>query len=326
MKTSNIRKSLLLVFICSLSMALSHVTLAAENDSTGKPAIISPNYEFLQYRNDDGSRTMTFKMTYVLKLVPNAVKWKEVTFLQGADQSEVLGKSKTDARGIATLIVPPGAQLMKDENGSITLGASFEGDEQFEAVSDQISVKDMGMKFEISTDDSSKMALVKVNDSQGIFDSANLKEATVSFYVDRMFKPLKIGEVTLDENGECSVEFPAGIPGDSLGFVRLMARIEENDIYGNIQADTLIRWGVPANHKVPASFRALWTKVAPTWMVITLMILLLGVWGHYSFAVYKLVKIKKSAVKEPEKEDDTENTETEESPEEASEKPGETPA
>lgn len=306
MKTphTTFKLSLLPLIVCSLLMVAGYPAFAAREDSTGKPKIISPNYELVQYRNDDGSRTITFKMTYVTELVPNAIKWKEVTFLQGADQTDVLGKAKTDARGIATFSISPGLQLITDETGIITLGASFEGDSLFEAVSDQVSIKDAGMKFELSPGDSLKTAWVRVRDMQGIFDSANLKEATVVFYVDRMFKPLKIGEATLDENGVCSIEFPATLPGDSLGFVKLIARIEENDIYGNVQADTLVQWGVPTYHKVPASFKALWTKVAPTWMVITLMILLLGVWGHYSYAIYKLVRIKRSAVKEPEDEKD----------------------
>jgi hypothetical protein len=296
--------SLLLVFLCGfLSVSFSNA-LAAKIDSSGKPKKITPNYEFIQYRNDDGSRTLTFKMSYVEELVPNAIKWKDVDFLQGTDLSAELCKSRTDARGVATFHINPGTQLLTDDKGMITLGARFNGDDKFETVEDQVSVKDVCMKFEINGEDSLKTALVRVSDIKGVFDSTNLKEATVSFYVERMFKPLKIGEATLDENGECSVDFPANLPGDSLGNVRLLARIEEHEMYGNVQADTLICWGVPTYHKVPASFRALWTKVAPTWMVITLMILLLGVWGHYSFAVYKLIRIKKAAIKEEEKQEE----------------------
>jgi hypothetical protein len=324
MKTFNtiLKLSLLPLFICSLFLIPGFSANAAKKDSGEELKIISPNYELMQYRNDDGSRTLTFKLSYVQELVPIAIKWKEVTFLQGEDQADVLGKAKTDARGIATFVISPEVNLLKDENGVITLGATFEGDSLFEAVSDQVSVKDAGMKIEIAPDDSIKTALVKVRDSQGVFDSVNLKEATVSFYVGRMFKPLKVGEATLDENGECSIEFPSDLPGDSLGFVNLFARIEDNDVYGNLQADTLIQWGIPTNHTVPTSFKALWTKVAPTWMVITLMILLLGVWGHYSFAVYKLVRIKKSALPTPENEKGNETQESEKIPEVINENPG----
>jgi hypothetical protein len=306
MKTMNTTSgiSLLLVWLCSFFSVSFSNARAAETDSSMKPKIITPNYEFIQYRNDNGSRTLTFKISYVQELVPNAIKWKDIDFLQGDDLSAELGKARTDARGVATYIISPGKHLLTDENGMITLGARFNGDEKFETVEDQVSVKDVCMKFEINGEDSLKTALVRVSDLKGVFDSANLKEATVSFYVERMFKPLKIGEATLDENGECSVDFPANLPGDSLGYVRLLARIEEHEMYGNVQADTLIQWGIPTYHKVPASFKALWTKVAPTWMVITLMILLLGVWGHYSFAVYKLVRIKKAAIKEEEEQEE----------------------
>ena len=75
----------------------------------------------------------------------------------------------------------------------------------------------------------------------------------------------------------------------------MFARIEENETFGNAEADTLLNWGIPTVHKVPGSYKALWSQVAPTWMVQTLIILLGGVWGHYAYAVYKLFKIRRIA-------------------------------
>lgn len=295
MKTTSAIKGLVLLLIIvtgTISLCAAHPP-AKESDTAKIAEPVSPGYEFTQFRNDDGSRTLSFKLSYVKKLVPNAIKWVDVRFLAGSDLSTELGVAKTDVRGIASFRIPAGTILPVNESGTFTLGARFEGNEQFESVEDQISMKDIGMKFIINSNDSTKIAKVKVADATGKFDKS-LTDAAVVFYVERMFKPLQIGESTLDENGEASIEFPLTLPGDSLGYVNLIARIEEDGTYGTIQADTVIRWGVPTFHKVPASFRALWTKVAPTWMVITLLILLVGVWGHYAFAVYKLVRIKKS--------------------------------
>jgi len=38
--------------------------------------------------------------------------------------------------------------------------------------------------------------------------------------------------------------------------------------------------------------RELWTPIAPVWMIVTLIIMLAGVWGHYIFAVIQLIIIK----------------------------------
>jgi hypothetical protein len=40
--------------------------------------------------------------------------------------------------------------------------------------------------------------------------------------------------------------------------------------------------------------RELWTPIAPLWMIITLIIMLTGVWAHYIYAIIQLVLIKRS--------------------------------
>jgi hypothetical protein len=54
---------------------------------------------------------------------------------------------------------------------------------------------------------------------------------------------------------------------------------------------------------VPVTHRALWTKIAPRWMIYSLSILLAGVWGHYMFAVISLIRIKIDADKKKAKEE-----------------------
>ncbi len=118
----------------------------------------------------------------------------------------------------------------------------------------------------------------------------------IFFYVPRMFSYLKVGEGTLDSTGSASIEFPVGIPGDSLGNLTVIARVEDHDIYGNAEGQTVVKWGQPTQSFIKGGYRALWSQVAPTWMVITLIILLAGVWGHYTYVI-KLIQIKKEAQK-----------------------------
>jgi hypothetical protein len=49
---------------------------------------------------------------------------------------------------------------------------------------------------------------------------------------------------------------------------------------------------MPTDYSVPVTHRALWTKIAPRWMIYSLSVLLAGVWGHYLFAVISLIRIK----------------------------------
>jgi hypothetical protein len=108
-----------------------------------------------------------------------------------------------------------------------------------------------------------------------------------------MFSNLAIAEDWLDEEGELSFEFPDDLPGDSLGVVTIISMFQDHGTYGNVENKQTINWGLVTGDQVSESFRALWTQYAPTWMVITLAILLIGVWGHYIFVVYKLVQVKR---------------------------------
>ncbi len=57
----------------------------------------------------------------------------------------------------------------------------------------------------------------------------------------------------------------------------------------------MISWATPKrliNAEGPA--RELWTPIAPMWMIITLIIMLAGVWGHYIYAIVQLIGIRRS--------------------------------
>ena len=55
-------------------------------------------------------------------------------------------------------------------------------------------------------------------------------------------------------------------------------------------------WGTRAEKSSPV-YRSLWSTLAPKWMVVTLAIMLLGVWGHYTLVVINLIRIKKESRK-----------------------------
>jgi hypothetical protein len=106
-----------------------------------------------------------------------------------------------------------------------------------------------------------------------------------------MFSRLPIGEVSLDETGKGSVEFPSDLPGDSLGNLQVVAFIAENESYGNIESATTVQWGKP-KQTLSLTHRALWTQIAPMWMIVSLTFLLIGVWAHYVYVLAQILKIR----------------------------------
>ena len=112
-----------------------------------------------------------------------------------------------------------------------------------------------------------------------------------------MFSQLPVGEGYLDEEGNAEIEFPSDIPGDDNGYITIVAKFEDHPAYGNVEKRQQIAWGIPGIHSSGESQRELWTEIAPKWMIITLTIMLLGVWGHYIFAIVSLIRIKKAEKK-----------------------------
>jgi hypothetical protein len=216
-----------------------------------------------------------------------------VTFYATAGtNTKTLGKVITNEEGNAILTVPlVGMPVEKD--GMISYTAKFEGTGKYTASEVSFSAKPAKIKLSFSIQDSLRVVKIDATQKNEKLEDVPLGKETVLLYVPRLFSLLKIGEVALDENGSGTLEFPNDIIGDTLGNLNLLARIEENDRYGFVQGQYQINWGVPKQYyKAEVPSRELWTPIAPMWMIITLIIMLAGVWAHYCYAVYELVMIR----------------------------------
>lgn len=119
---------------------------------------------------------------------------------------------------------------------------------------------------------------------------------TINVFVPRMFSNFVIGELTLDDSGTASIEFPSDLPGGKDGNLTIVAAFVDNSAFGNVEKRETVHWGIPTDY-LPTSHRALWTQKAPNWMIYTLSVLLAGVWGHYLFAIVSLIRIKIDALR-----------------------------
>jgi hypothetical protein len=129
-------------------------------------------------------------------------------------------------------------------------------------------------------------------------EAVPVPDEDVYVYVKRMFRDLPLAEDFLDENGEFVAEIPDDIPGDAEGNIEIIARFNDHYLFGTVENRQTIQWGVPTQYDFAVSERTLWTQIAPLWMIITLSILLTGVWGHYIYVVVQLIILRKIARKE----------------------------
>lgn len=224
-----------------------------------------------------------------------ALENAEIGFSASAGgESKLLGKARTDYEGNAILKVPVKSGIPLDREGKTTYTATFAGKGQYLPGSETTTAKLARITVTFSKADSIRNINVTVTHADNNGKIMPVTKETVNIYIPRLFSSLKIGEITLDENGKGTIECPSHIVGDSLGNIQVIAKIEENDIFGNVQGQSSITWGIPKQYYLAERpTRELWTPVAPVWMIITLIIMLTGVWAHYIYAVIQLIMIKR---------------------------------
>ncbi len=130
----------------------------------------------------------------------------------------------------------------------------------------------------------------------GIENSIRVPVPTVDI---KLFAIRYFGHMALDEShttdvkGLARFKIPKGLPGDSLGRVRLHARFSDEDQFGAVEADTVLPAGVPVHPVSLTTKRAMWNVVekAPVWLLIAYPVGLLTVLAVIGFILLQLRKI-----------------------------------
>ncbi|MCX6292267.1 MAG: hypothetical protein NT126_10955 [Bacteroidetes bacterium] len=126
-----------------------------------------------------------------------------------------------------------------------------------------------------------------------------VKEVDIHFYVKRLFSLLPIGKaVKTDDNGESNTIFPLDLPGDKNGNILVIAKIEEDENYGNAEAQAEIKWGTLSNpendHWANRSLSASREK-APTYLIVASNLIIMVIWGTIFFVFLQVFRIRKES-------------------------------
>lgn len=266
--------------------------IAAEEPAVEEPELISPSVEFFSVQKADN----TIDLVTNLKAKVNGnfikLKWLKVTFFNVTDESEVeLGHVISNDQGKATLNIKTD-KLLPNADGQITFKAVYAGNKSIESFEEEIYVQRGVLRMTAEVIDSVYTAAVVIYDLI-TGEEVPVPEATVGLYVKRSFRPLPIGEATTDENGEAVFEIPYGLPGNDKGVITLIAKVEEHELFGNLEASLEKPWGTPVSSKIATAPRALWSTRPPLWMLITFIILITTVWGHYIVIIFELFRLRK---------------------------------
>lgn len=274
--------------------------VAAQADSTKKaepaaaeePELISPALNFSTVQKGDNTIDLKAALTAKLKGTVIKLRYLKIKFLLVAGEAETeLGSVVTDGFGKAVLNIKTDS-LKADQDGKLNFKAVFAGNKHMDPADGEMSIKRARLEIVPVKADSAFSVNVKLVDiASG--KEIPVPETVLGIYVHRSFKPQKIGEGTTDENGEASVEVPNNLPGDAKGNITLLAKLDENETYGNLESSVEQKWGIPVSDKLNELPRALWSAHPPYWMMITFIILVSTVWGHYLVILIQLFRLRK---------------------------------
>jgi hypothetical protein len=261
---------------------------------------ISPLLQLQYFKNTDNQSFIQTILTFSRNRMEIPLSGMEVSFYIGV-KKELIGTIVTDNKGIARLAISNDLKPKAENNSSWIFSSEYKGNDTINSGTAEINIRDVSLEMTLSLADTVKT--ISVNAS--VRENGKVTPVSgeiVKVYVPRMFSLLPIGEITLDEKGTGSLEFPADLPGDKDGNLTIISKFEENEKFGNVERQSQIKWGTPTLFTDSPAHRALWTKTPPRWMIFTLSILLAGVWGHYMFAIISLIRIRRDAKKEAKKE------------------------
>ena len=275
--------------------------LMAQTDSSAKTEVkeattYSPLIAFTSTQKSDNSvdlkATVQAKINGTLTRLPGL----KIEFTVGVDSSvKAVGEVVTDSKGVAIFTCKP-EQLTTDKEGKLNFKASFAGKDSIEAAEEVIAIKRARLEITPIKEDSLLTVKVKLIDLSTGTETA-VPETDLGVFVKRLFSALKLGEGKTDEAGEASIEIPNNLPGDSHGNITLLAKLDENEVYGNLEAAVTQQWGAPVSDELKELPRSLWSTHPPIWMLVTFIVLMAAVWGHYLVIIVQLFRLRKEEPK-----------------------------
>ncbi len=208
------------------------------------------------------------------------------------DTSRVfLKKIRTNEKGKAIFILDDNPKITSDSTGFISFEVEYDGNPSLKAANKKIAVKQAGLEVSFFQKDTTKFIEIEAKSANPDTQPSPVKGLKVLLYVKGTFSLYNFAKEKTDKNGKIKVEFPVYMPGDTSGELTIVAKIEEDDVYGSVESRGDINWGIPVP-LIKEKKRGLGDTDAPLWMVYTLITLLSAVWFHYLYVIFMIIKIK----------------------------------
>lgn len=285
------RTVLVLVFLLGASLFT-----AKAQDSTQAPTILGIKYYLPVNQVPYLKITTKRKEGRIFQPVPGiAVN----VYLGTAAEGKPLGKVVTDPTGAAIVGFPPEVQSTWDSLDEFSVHAASDSGAGKEVLTADLTIKKAILLVDTTNSDGVRSVTGELKEKKG---SAwiPVKAVDMNLRIKRLLGNLSVGDndtYTSDSTGIATAQFKRdSIPGDEKGNLTLVARVDDNDTFGNLVAQKVVPWGAPT--KIDQTFfkqRTLWSTrfETPVWLLLLAYSIGGGVWIVIIYLIRQLVIIKR---------------------------------
>jgi hypothetical protein len=292
MKKKNHHK-LLLIFLFLFAITVDEIQ--AQDSAAASPTLLSLRYFLpenkIPYIIVNTKKKVERKFLPV-KNIPVNVYFGEVT------EKNLLGKVVTAVNGEGRVAFPVSLKANWDSLDEFKISAESIPAKGEELLSTDITIKKAILVIDTLSVDGVRTVTGILKEKKGD-EWIAVGEIEMKLSIKRLLGNLTVGEAetyTSDSTGTASAEFKKdSMPGDAKGNIILVARVEDNDNYGNLVVEKVVPWGKAAQVETNFWHRTLWStgNRAPIWLLVIAFAIIIGVWGTLIYLVWQLVKIKK---------------------------------
>jgi hypothetical protein len=216
-------------------------------------------------------------------------------YINSENPAHLLGTAKTDDKGEAVLMIPPSAKDEWNKSPQQTFLAAVDSSQSYKAASTTIELTKARIKLDTTADKKILATLMEQKESNWV----PVKGVDMVIAVKRLGASLNVNETptfTTDSLGEASADFKLqNLPGDSAGNLILIARVDDNDVYGNLTAEKTVPWGSSAEYVSNFNQRSLFARrgYSPYWLIGMATGITGVVWFILFYLFFQIRKIKK---------------------------------
>ena len=268
------------------------INVSAQDSTAGEPTLI------LRYFINNNSAQFVMVQTVLKEGKKSKPLSKQVVnlFLDSSSAENLLAKTTTDENGKAKVIIPPAFKDKWTSNSKHKFIGVLETNAE---VTTEIEVTRAKLTIDTTNTDGTRT----ISATMMVFENNDwvpAKDVEMKVGISRQGGVLSAGDeatYTTDSTGIVDVELKKlNLPGDSKGNFVLVAKVEDNEQYGNLVVEKTVPWGVAV--KPDTGFfdqRTLWSTRfrTPLWLLFLVYAIVIGVWGTIIYLVWQIAKINK---------------------------------